>query len=121
MSVAPSWPARVVLSLLVFVLGSVSARTWAAEDSSFTRESRKPKASRRALLAATTRSIVAPNAGEDADEATPREEAPPPSPISRSTHVSVRRDCELLRRTTTPEYLLPHRPSGPAGLLSPPA
>lgn len=121
MSLAPSLAARILLAVVISVLGTVSARTWAAEDSSFTKESRKPKASRRALLAATTRSTVSWSADEDRDDATSPRPVPPSVPLGRSTHASVRKNGVLVLKTTTPDYLLPYRPSGPAGLLSPPA
>jgi hypothetical protein len=110
-----------ILAVLIVSLACVSARTWAAEDSSFTRESRKPKASRRALLAATTRSTVSTNQDRDREDAPPPVALPVANPQGPTSQVSARKGRVLLLKITTPEYLLPYAEAGPAGLLSPPA
>ena len=121
MSLRNLWPARMTLAVLITVLGCVSARTWAAEDSSFTRESRKPKASRRALLAATTRSTVLTSVDKDGEDDPSPTDVPVAAPHGPTVPISARKEQVLLQKIATPEYLLPYAEAGPAGLLSPPA
>lgn len=121
MSASKPWPVRGAAALLVLVLASVSSRTSAAEDSSFTRESRKPKASRRALLAATTRETVTTSLESGSGDLTAAWALPPEPPTWRAAPVSLRKDRALLLQTTRPEYLRPYSRGVPDGVLSPPA